>query len=104
MNIINVSNLKKAYGTNVVLKGLDFQAQEGEVIGVIGKNGAGKSTFLEILMTIKQYDAGTVFVFDEDIKALSINRNGTSSKTNFRRPAAYTVLSDTESARVTAVI
>ena len=68
MNIINVSNLKKAYGTNIVLKGLDFQAQEGEVIGVIGKNGAGKSTFLEILMTIKQYDAGTVFVFDEDIK------------------------------------
>ena len=41
-----------------VLKGLDFQAHEGEVIGVIGKNGAGKSTFLEILMTIKQYDAG----------------------------------------------
>ena len=47
----------------IVLKGLDFQAQEGEVIGVIGKNGAGKSTFLEIIMTIKQYDAGTVIVF-----------------------------------------
>ncbi len=74
MKIINVSNLKKAYGTNIVLKGLDFQAREGEVIGVIGKNGAGKSTFLEIIMTIKQYDAGTVLVFNEDIKALSTNR------------------------------
>ena len=74
MNIINVSNLKKAYGTNIVLKGVDFQAKEGEVIGVIGKNGAGKSTFLEILMTIKQYDAGTVILFDEDIKSLSTNR------------------------------
>ena len=74
MNIVNVRNLKKAYGKNVVLKGLDFHAQEGEVIGVIGKNGAGKSTFLEIIMTIKQYDSGTVFVFDEDIKTLSTNR------------------------------
>ena len=92
MNIINVNNLQKTYGTNDVLKGLDFQAQEGEVIGVIGKNGAGKSTFLEILMTIKQYDAGTVFVFNEDIKSLSTNRTGTNPKTNFRRPATDTVL------------
>ena len=74
MNIIDVSNLKKAYGTNNVLKGLDFQAKEGEVIGVIGKNGAGKSTFLEILMTIKQYDAGTVVLFNEDIQSFSTNR------------------------------
>lgn len=74
MNIINVNNLQKTYGNNHVLKGLDFQAQQGEVIGVIGKNGAGKSTFLEILMTIKQYDTGSVFLFDEDIKALSTNR------------------------------
>nr|WP_255485759.1 ATP-binding cassette domain-containing protein [Sporosarcina sp. BP05] len=36
--------MKKAYGTNIVLKGVDFQAKEGEVIVVIGKNGAGKST------------------------------------------------------------
>ena len=51
MTIVHVSNLQKTYGTNEVLKGLDFQASAGEVIGVIGKNGAGKSTFLEILMT-----------------------------------------------------
>ncbi len=44
------------------------------MIGVIRKNGAGKSTFLEILMTIKQYDAGTVILFDEDILSLSTNR------------------------------
>lgn len=74
MNVINVNNLQKTYGNNHVLKGLDFQAKEGEVIGVIGKNGAGKSTFLEILMTIKQYDTGTVALFEEDIKSLSTNR------------------------------
>ncbi len=74
MKIIDVSNLKKAYGTNYVLQGINFQAQSGEIIGVIGKNGAGKSTFLEILMTIKQYDAGTVIVLDENIESLSMNR------------------------------
>ena len=71
MNIIEVTNLRKSYGENEVLKGLDFQAQAGEVIGVIGKNGAGKSTFLEILMTIKRYDGGTVRIFDEDISSIS---------------------------------
>ncbi len=74
MNIINVTNLQKIYGNNHVLKGMNFQAQQGEVIGVIGKNGAGKSTFLEILMTIKQYDTGSVVLFDKDIKALSTNQ------------------------------
>lgn len=74
MAIIQVNYLWKAYGSNEVLRGIDFQAQEGEVIGVIGKNGAGKSTFLEILMTIKQYDGGEVFVFNEDINNLSTSR------------------------------
>ena len=74
MTIVNVSNLQKTYGTNEVLKGLDFQASAGEVIGVIGKNGAGKSTFLEILMTVRNYDTGNVTVFNEDIKSLSTNQ------------------------------
>lgn len=74
MTIITVSNLRKSYGKNDVLKGLDFQARAGEVIGVIGKNGAGKSTFLEILMTVRNYDKGDVIVFNEDIKSLSTNQ------------------------------
>jgi ABC-2 type transport system ATP-binding protein len=74
MTIITVSNLRKSYGTNDVLNGLDFQARAGEVIGVIGKNGAGKSTFLEILMTVRNYDQGNVIVFNEDIKSLSTSQ------------------------------
>lgn len=74
MTIINVTNLQRAYGTNEVLKGVNFRASAGEIIGVIGKNGAGKSTFLEILMTIKQYDSGGVFIFDKDMKSLSTNQ------------------------------
>lgn len=74
MNVINVTNLKKSYGTNHVLQCINFQARAGEIIGIIGKNGAGKSTFLEILMTIKQYDEGKVVVLNEDIKSLSTNQ------------------------------
>ena len=74
MTIVHVSNLQKTYGKNEVLKGLDFQASAGEVIGVIGKNGAGKSTFLEILMTIRNYDKGNVTVFNENLKSLSTNQ------------------------------
>ncbi|QUG43155.1 ABC transporter ATP-binding protein [Psychrobacillus sp. INOP01] len=68
MNIVEVHNLEKSYGSNQVLRGLNFQAQAGEIIGVIGKNGAGKSTFLEILMTIKEFDEGHVVLFQKDIQ------------------------------------
>ncbi len=74
MHIIEVQNLKKSYGDKEVLIGLDFQAATGEIIGVIGKNGAGKSTFLEILMTIKQFDAGSVLVLEENICSISMQR------------------------------
>lgn len=74
MTIVNVNNLQKSYGTNEVLKGINFHANAGEVIGVIGKNGAGKSTFLETIMTIKQYDSGEVSIFNQDIKFLSTSQ------------------------------
>lgn len=74
MNIVEVHNLEKSYGSNQVLRGLNFQAQAGEIIGVIGKNGAGKSTFLEILMTIKEYDAGHVVLFQKDIQKSNLEQ------------------------------
>lgn len=74
MAIISVNNLQKTYGVNKVLKGINFEANAGEVIGVIGKNGAGKSTFLETLMTLKDYDAGNVVLFNYDLKIVTTNQ------------------------------
>ena len=74
MEIVNVKNLQKSYGNHQVLKGLDFQTKEGEIIGVIGKNGAGKSTFLEIMMTIKDFDHGEVMVFNENVQKMTNNQ------------------------------
>ncbi|WJE16316.1 ABC transporter ATP-binding protein [Halobacillus sp. ACCC02827] len=73
MKILNVRGLHKWYGDNHVLKDMDFEAESGEIIGVIGKNGAGKSTFLEILMTMKNYDDGDVFVMQENLRDLSMH-------------------------------
>lgn len=71
MKIVNVNKLQKAYGKNRVLRGINFVAEAGEIIGVIGKNGAGKSTFLEILMTLKPYDSGNVLLFGKELASLS---------------------------------
>ena len=48
--IFDVKQLNASYGQEVVLKNLDFSIKEGEVIGIIGKSGVGKSTFLECLL------------------------------------------------------
>ncbi|MHC8515275.1 ABC transporter ATP-binding protein [Sporosarcina sp. ITBMC105] len=71
MNIVQVKQLKKTYGANQVLQRIDFTAQAGEIIGVIGKNGAGKSTFLEIVMTLRPYDEGIVSVLNQEVRTLS---------------------------------
>ena len=48
--ILNVKQLNASYGQEVVLKDLDFSIKEGEVIGIIGESGIGKSTFLECIL------------------------------------------------------
>ncbi|WP_046175949.1 ABC transporter ATP-binding protein [Domibacillus indicus] len=68
MNVVEVQNLHKSYGNRHVLKGIHFEAHAGEIIGVIGKNGAGKSTFLEIIMTLKSFDQGKVRLFGKNIE------------------------------------
>lgn len=48
-NIIEVKELKKSYGTNTVLKGINFTVNKGEIFALLGVNGAGKTTALECI-------------------------------------------------------
>ena len=58
--IIEAKKVYKSYGDLVVLKGFDYTFSKGERIGVVGKNGVGKSTFLQILQGITQPDSGKI--------------------------------------------
>lgn len=64
--IISVSELKKSYGRKEVLKGVSFSAQSGQIIGLLGPNGCGKTTLIKILTgLIKDYD-GDVRIDNEE--------------------------------------
>ncbi len=62
--IAELKKLYKSYGEKILLKGFDYTFKKGERIGVAGKNGAGKSTFINILQGIEQPDSGKVNIGD----------------------------------------
>lgn len=60
--IINVSNLKKRYGSIEAVKDIDFYVNEGELFAFLGPNGAGKTTTIDIICTLLRPDSGNVIV------------------------------------------
>lgn len=58
--MLTINGLKKAFGETAVLKGLDAEVVEGQVISIIGPSGSGKSTFLRCLNFLEIADAGTM--------------------------------------------
>ncbi len=58
--IIELKKVSKSYGEKIILKGFDYTFKKGDRIGVIGKNGVGKSTFINILQGLEQADSGKV--------------------------------------------
>lgn len=60
--VINVENLQKSYGHHRVLKGISFSVEKGEVFALLGTNGAGKTTALECLEGIRNYDNGIITI------------------------------------------
>ena len=59
---IKIDGLKKSYGTHVVLNGLDFCVQQGEIFALLGVNGAGKTTSLECIEGLRKYDGGQIII------------------------------------------
>jgi lipoprotein-releasing system ATP-binding protein len=69
--MIKATGLEKSYGTLKVLRGVDVEIGQGEVVSIVGKSGAGKSTLLHILGTLDVADKGKVEVNSKNISALS---------------------------------
>ena len=64
---VHVRGLRKAYGTQVVLDGIDLDVPEGTVFALLGPNGAGKTTAIHILSTLISADAGEVRIGGFDV-------------------------------------
>jgi ATP-binding cassette subfamily F protein uup len=62
--VIELKKVYKSYGDKIILKGFDYTFKKGERIGVVGKNGVGKSTFTNILQGIEKADSGKINIGD----------------------------------------
>ncbi len=65
--VVSAGQLRKAYGKTIALAGVDLEVVRGTMHGLIGPDGAGKSTLMKIIAGVLQYDSGTVSVFGNDI-------------------------------------
>ena len=72
---INVMNLKKSFGSNEVLKGIDLEVAEGEVVCIIGPSGSGKSTLLRCLNKLEEVTDGHVLIDGKDITETTTDIN-----------------------------
>lgn len=67
--MIDVKGLKKSFGDNNVLRGVDLKVEKGEIVTMIGPSGAGKTTLLRSLNWLDAPDAGTIRIDDAEIDA-----------------------------------
>ena len=63
---IEANNLTKSFQGRTVVDGLTFRVEKGEVFGLLGHNGAGKSTTIDLLLGLKKPDRGTGTIFGMD--------------------------------------
>ena len=68
MNAVEVVSLRKTYRPTVALDGISFSIAQGEVFGLIGPNGSGKTTTLRILSTLIRATSGSASVFEVDVE------------------------------------
>ncbi len=66
--VVKARGLKKAYGKNEVLKGIQFEVERGTMVALLGPNGAGKTTTVRILSTLLPYDSGEVSIEGFDVR------------------------------------
>lgn len=69
MNLIEAKEIRKQFHNREVVKGINLEIRQGEILALIGTNGAGKSTTLAMLLGILPPDAGTITRWREDYKA-----------------------------------
>ena len=68
MDRLHITGLKSAYGRHQVLQDVNLTVQQGQIIGIVGANGCGKSTFLQILAGLRTPDDGSIYLDGQQVK------------------------------------
>lgn len=75
MNIVEVSNISKKISKSIILDGLSLNIKKGEIVGLIGPSGAGKTTFVKAIIGMEKIDSGFIKVFNKPIPNLDVLQN-----------------------------
>ena len=71
--ILSAKNISKSFGGRVILRNIDIQLNRGEMLGLLGSNGAGKSTFMNIVLGLLKCDFGDIFLSNTRLTSLPIH-------------------------------
>ena len=71
--VLSAKNISKSFGQRVILRKIDILLNKGEMLGLLGSNGAGKSTFMNIVLGILKSDFGDIFLDNTKLTTLPIH-------------------------------
>jgi lipopolysaccharide export system ATP-binding protein len=71
MTVLKSKNLTKSYNRRIVVKGVDIEVDSGEIVGLLGRNGAGKTTIFQMVAGLIKPDRGSIFLDEENISRYS---------------------------------
>ena len=66
--VVSVQNLVKKYKNQYAVKNLSFTVKKGEIIGLLGPNGSGKTTTINCILSLLQFDSGQIKIFDKTMR------------------------------------
>lgn len=69
---LSIKNLKKSFNDKEVLKGISFDCEAGKAIGLLGRNGSGKTTTIRIILDIISKDSGEIFLDDKELNVSNV--------------------------------
>ena len=75
--ILNINHLSKAFGSNVVLRDIDFTVNKGDVISIIGASGSGKSTLLRCINLLETPTSGQIIYDGKDVASAKVTHLNT---------------------------
>ena len=72
--IFSAKNISKSFGKRVILRKIDIHLNKGEMLGLLGSNGAGKSTFMNIVLGLLKCDFGDIFLNNTKLTTLAVHQ------------------------------